>query len=563
GAFSLRNAVWADYDGLVWNTLTLKPKAKAALVSLEIESPLTLEFSDVTGGWGSTWLGNGDGGIQIYQEYTGYQDNPPGRPNPVRVEMENGLRTWRMLFTNGPAISGAPFDVALGFMATPARPKIVRTPMCDPRAITGGGAWFPPGLEYKPGADLGHDYYGGGGGGRLYIHTSPVNPVVDASGNDDARLYGAEWYTDPFGSFWNMTDIASKSFNDYFVWREWRYQQKYGLGGLYYDNPHREGLKIRALIKRMVSMLMLDPGFDPWTRTIGGASNGYLDLRYMSFWNYHWDGEDLNGAIGQWKTYIGHITPERYRAQYMGNNLSWPVMFLGQGRMRPEWVEAAGGNETVYDHMSGLYLLHDSGGGVCCILPGALHGIYSKRMQDAIDRHGIGHWAYQFLPYWHQDIVTLPSTNLYTSFYFARPTELADAAPEAIDAYFERYQTRCLPAFMRQKNRAIVAQSRPALAAMKDKTVMLVYNHSDWAGELRLKPDWKKIGLGAPADLMVENAVHRTGIRMEKTKDREGKETEQPVFFDRPAEYARIEGEDLVFPMTKWSYRMIVLEKKP
>jgi translation elongation factor P/translation initiation factor 5A len=33
------------------------------------------------------------------------------------------------------------------------------------------------------------------------------------------------------------------------------------------------------------------------------------------------------------------------------------------------------------------------------------------------------------------------------------------------------------------------------------------------------------------------------------------------VYEEDPAEYARIEGDELVFPMTKWNYRMIVIEK--
>jgi hypothetical protein len=99
------------------------------------------------------------------------------------------------------------------------------------------------------------------------------------------------------------------------------------------------------------------------------------------------------------------------------------------------------------------------------------------------------------------------------------------------------------------------------LKHMKDKAILIVYNNSDWEGVMRLAVDWEKLGLGAPETLTAENAVHRTGFRVEKVTNEKGKETEKGVFFDKPEEYAKIEDGRLVFPMTKFNYRMIVLEK--
>ena len=88
-----------------------------------------------------------------------------------------------------------------------------------------------------------------------------------------------------------------------------------------------------------------------------------------------------------------------------------------------------------------------------------------------------------------------------------------------------------------------------------------MYNDTAWEGEMRLQPDWAKLGLGEPEALTAENAVHRTGFRLEKAKDKDRKESEKAVFFDRPEEFARIEIGGLVFPMSKWNYRMLVIEK--
>jgi hypothetical protein len=100
------------------------------------------------------------------------------------------------------------------------------------------------------------------------------------------------------------------------------------------------------------------------------------------------------------------------------------------------------------------------------------------------------------------------------------------------------------------------------LKLMADKAILVVYNNSDWEGELRLQPDWKTLGLGAAETLTAENAVHSTGFRVETVKNDEGEDVEKAVFFNRPEEFARIDNGELVFPMTKWNYRMIVIEKR-
>jgi hypothetical protein len=563
---SVKNVVWAEYDGLLWCTLTVTPRKKVDIDSLVVEVPLNRAFSDVHILGGGYWIGNGDGGVQVFQEdNTFFVDDK----NPVRVDTEDGLATWRMVLIDKPTELTAPYTITLGMMATPVRPKVWRTAAFDERSVQGGGPWFPQGLEFMPAADPGVDYYSGAHGGRLYVHTE-IKPTphitTDAEGTTDWDRYGYEWVRDPgyryAGSGRVVMDLHSKSFREYFVWRFWRYQQKYGFAGLYFDNPDREGLATREVIKRMNNIALGNTKFHPWAQPIGGATNGFVDMRYMSFWQYHWDGEHLNGAIQQWHTYIGHINPASYRKEYMGHNLGWPVMFLGQGRITREWVEANGGAEAVFDQIYGLNLLHD-GGNVCCILPGDVTRQLQLRRQEDVKALSLHHWAYQFLPYWRQDIVTLPREGLYASLYIGHPTALARADANTIDAYFERYQPRQLPEVLRTLNRQKVEHARDELAAMPDKAFLVVYNDSDWQGEVRLKVDWQQLGLGAPDTLQVTNALHRTGFRVEKARDKDGKEVEKGVYFERTEEFAKIENGELVFPMTKHNYRLIVIEQRP
>ena len=63
------------------------------------------------------------------------------------------------------------------------------------------------------------------------------------------------------------------------------------------------------------------------------------------------------------------------------------------------------------------------------------------------------------------------------------------------------------------------------------------------------------LGMEKKAVIKVVGKPYACSTRMD------GKEIEKAVFFDRPEEYAKIEGEELVFPMTKWNYRVIVLGK--
>ena len=70
---------------------------------------------------------------------------------------------------------------------------------------------------------------------------------------------------------------------------------------------------------------------------------------------------------------------------------------------------------------------------------------------------------------------------------------------------------------------------------------------------------WKHAGT-------VENAVHRFRVKYLDPKAVDSNDLdlkkEQFTLEENPAEYARVEGDTLIFPMTDWNYRMIVLEAK-
>ncbi len=595
GQLALTHAFWAEYDGLLWSTLTATPQGKATVASLEIEVPLDPTFTDVIKASGAVgalkpegyrqvlgpvWLGNGDGGIQwLPGEATLHVRDG----KPVRVEVAPEGATLRIVLVDQPTELDGPYVVQFGLIATPVRPKLTRTAFFRPRSTRGGGPFYPKGLEAMPAADPGVDYYSGGSkAGNLYVWTADVCTAVDASGTEDFSRYGAEWMSDPFQRprrGWETEVVSpttsSDSFRDYFVWRYWRYQQKYGYTGHYCDNPGGGStLEVRDLLRRLYNVTSSNPHFAAREANIGLASNGGFNMGFGAFFTYQWDGEHLNSVINSKQpTYRGLIDPAAFRAEYMGYNWGWPVMFLGQARINPAWVAGAGGPEAVIDQFQGLELLHDchpSG----WHFPGPMDEV-CKRAQDAYAKLDLSHWIYQFTPYWKQDIVALPDKNMHVSFYIARPSKLAATDPNDHMGYpwgnraatFMHYfepslpKFEYLPPYIRSENFCDTEAARKQFPNLRDRAVMVVYNNTAWEGEMRLKPDWQRLGLGPPETLKVENAVHRTGFRLEKQKDKDGKEVEKAAFFERPEESARIDRGEVVFPMTRWNYRMIVLER--
>ena len=86
--------------------------------------------------------------------------------------------------------------------------------------------------------------------------------------------------------------------------------------------------------------------------------------------------------------------------------------------------------------------------------------------------------------------------------------------------------------------------------------ICIFCNESDFAGEMHLKLDWKKIGFESAEEVVAENAVHAFDVHFNDPKNG-GFE-----YVSNPKETARIEDGELKFPMTPWNYRMIVLRKK-
>ncbi|HOL22883.1 MAG TPA: DUF6067 family protein, partial [bacterium] len=377
---SLKNEFWAEYDGFLWNTVTVSPVKGTEIVSMELEVPLTKEFTDVintcdyslrtTGklkpeGYTGpatrpVWLGNADGGLQLIP----FEDNRyfvSDIKKTINVTRSDEGATLHLTIIDTPGEFKSPYNVQFGLIATPVRPNINRTPYFSKKGITGGGAWFPQGMEFMAAPDPGFDFYGyGSKAGRIYVHPAPLNVspeslAKDAIGGED-YLFADEFRENPAEQTLShiKTDYRHQQVIDYFVWRHWKYQHKYGFKGLYYDGASGYTLGMRQFMKRMYNITMSNTLFAGREINIGIHSSGMFNMGLLGFGTYTWDGENYNGIINaNQQTYLGVTDTAMYRAQHMGYNLGgWPVMFLGQGRIRREWVEANGGPEAVFDQIS-------------------------------------------------------------------------------------------------------------------------------------------------------------------------------------------------------------------
>lgn len=256
-------------------------------------------------------------------------------------------------------------------------------------------------------------------------------------------------------------------------------------------------------------------------------SSGMPNMAYMAFCEVFFDGENLNSLINdRQQTYRGVLTPERFRAEYMGHNFGPQLWWLGQSRIPAEFAQKHG-PENLVDHVAGLMLLHDVpiifAGGFG--LGGCDHA--AVRHERAIQRYELYGLAYQFIPYWRQKAATGLRDRQFVSWYIRRPVQP-------------------------HPHHWALFTAHDVDASLPHRAIGIFCNESDWRGEMVVKLDLQQLGFKQGVEIKAINAVHSTGFRMNGN---------QPEYPPNPAETATLIGNELRFPMTEWNYRMIVLEE--
>jgi hypothetical protein len=521
------------------------------------------------------WVGNAYGGIQWLAQSTVSWHNSDVTKQVQVIPSADGA-TIRITFVDVPTFLDAPLTVAFGIVATPTRDRYVeyrKFLSANPR-IAWNYAFFPKGFEMTPAAELWATNYGSfirerpeevkpgswwTRGTRRFSDKSYTGPYV-SSGRTNSNVE----YFDAFGDEWraNVNDTSigsvavtqsSPSYRDFFVWRYWKLMQKNPFAALYYDvsrpvqtnNIYGGGgavkggrlvmtesvLGTREIAKRMYHLVK--------ERYPDGIvkyhMSGQVNMAWLSFTDSLVDGENTASIVRSNprypRTYRTLIGPARYRAEYMGHNFGpvgdWLTQFTRHGGWDHEDINTPAGADAT-DHILGLTLLHDSS-----LWKAYMSSLASERFEEALRRHDWGA-NYKMIPYWEQQIVKAPK-NMFVSL-FVVPTETPRT--KAVDSAGSYYKTLGVPA---------------------KKAILVICNESDFEGTVKLPVDWETLGFQSTEGLSVENAVHSTTLI--KVHDEEsGKETWK--LGPNPDETASIAGGKLVFPMTPWNFRMIVLENK-
>lgn len=136
----ISNASYIEYDGMVWNEFEIKPQGSVTVDELILEIPLKKEWTELikpyndyrlleTGklpaeGWKGDaskmpWVGNGDGGFQVFQEATATWVG--SRVTEV-LPGEDGSILMRLHIIDETVKLNTPLKFALGWMASPVKP---------------------------------------------------------------------------------------------------------------------------------------------------------------------------------------------------------------------------------------------------------------------------------------------------------------------------------------------------------------------------------------------------------------------------------------------------------
>ncbi|MDD5708492.1 MAG: DUF6067 family protein, partial [Kiritimatiellae bacterium] len=479
GNLSISADIRMEYDGFCWVKLTFAPVSGTVdIESLAFEEPFAAAFSDVVNageyslvGTGKfpdqlfsksatlpIWVGNGDAGLQTFVETLATWHVKDMQATLQLLPGKDG-GTMRYNLVDQPLTLSKPRTIEFGWTATPVRPKIWRTNLEPARAHrTSYFVWYAsPGWQVGDQGWAKSVPYNGGMTSPYYDNNGwmCMQPYMNTDFipvDSDVEEFGDEWLANKDDRWRGGGGICisyhSKSVRDWIMWRMHELFKRAPYGGWYYDvvspiasaNPYANAgvllddgiraptkslLGLRDLTKRLYTLCR-------HTYADGQAmihSSGMPNMAFMSFCEILFDGENLNSSINsQQPTYRGIITPERFRAEYMGHNLGPKLWFLGQGRIP---IDAARkyGPDVLADQVVGLMLLHDTQ----VVSAGGWGGIAAEnravwhcdkaviRDHEAIRRDDLYSPGYRFLPYWRQNAATGLKDRQFVSWFIRQP----------------------------------------------------------------------------------------------------------------------------------------------
>jgi len=500
GDFTVSSNSYVEFDGMNWTTLKVTPdKKQAALDGLTFEIPIgsdwaklmTLGHDDYdlkqTGtlpkaGWKGAaetmpWIGNGDGGIQLFQESTAFWK---GSKTVEVLPDENGRTLIKVHFIDVKTELDKPFEISFGWITSPTRPEakdhrdrrflsdsalqyfkttdnyLQKAVAVNPDIkswITWWQGWWWKAKGYEGNPDA---------GGSLPVPRDDLDPnsgVRDFEGipityapyfrltnmfttnSPWFQQFGDEWVPDVNKVIhsedpqdFTYVSQASRSLRDFYAWGFNQLLTKTNTQAIYYD---LSAMRSDTNIYHGAGVKMADGSIEPTFNILGMRESmkrlytllkeknphglviyhmsGEPMLPFGSFADEFLDGENLYAQLDRKENrgYEKILPIDKFRAEYSAQNNFGPETLFLPEFERAQSIRKDEWKTLGYGHMD--YLL-----GLILLHDsnvswGWMDISHITKVYTAIDATGLnGNW--EFVPYWDQKYFSLPS-GVYDSLY--------------------------------------------------------------------------------------------------------------------------------------------------
>jgi len=588
GSLPVKVTGWMEFDGFLWTRLTVAAKKNARIGRLRLEIPMRSDVATLQHGglrmhfrprdgkvyawkfpilWQPfIWLGNEEVGLQwsTGDDYS-WRNANKDETMSLRPGRSEVLLTANLV--DHAVEPDGPLRFTFGLHATPVKPlpRDWRRYHAgfgptrigpDGRARSGWAVFYQRWNAQTDATPKGVFGYQAPGPNtrRLIARTNSegVKPLlywnVDTvwRGAPAYRAFRSEWHPDnppalPFdtcpgratGKVWR----TAASFRD---WAVWRYHKTLvenpwlveGIAGFYNDvvqgfwgvepRPDRSGiirtrhelLGVRELQKRFYVLVQNEfPG-----KVLVNHQSGDTHMSQLAFAHAYVTGENFRSMkkIGEELGYYHVLDLDACRATLLGARWGVAVVFLpeiwgGNNRLFKKAVSTEAGMKGA-EHLAGLLLVHD-----VIPWPAYVHPLPFLRTAAAKEQFGWDEKT-RFTGYWKSnELVRLES----------------DVSPVVVSVF-----------------------ERPG------KVMFVVFNNSDSDARVTLSPDWKKLGVAPPAELL--DALTAPGIpdgRLDVRAYGRGKLIFRPA--EKPRRTIRVPLKSLKaeFAVPKRNFRVLVAQQ--
>ncbi|MDP6358741.1 MAG: DUF6067 family protein, partial [Planctomycetota bacterium] len=524
---------WAEYDGLMWFKIAVRGKKWTKLNYLKLQIPIKKEWSslvnsygDIVGKlpekgirkhWQPVWLGNEKGGLQWLTDSTAsWKLDRPDRAVTVKPRLEDTL--LEITFLDHPSKLPHGLRTEFGLIATPVRPPkdwhfTGRSPLGDDWAI---GNYSPAGEAANPKAwpdgSYGRHVKNAGTQEEERVELAPrVALDVCRAGKSapgqkmTAALnhYFYEWAAtgqQPFLPGPKALNIAtsSQTWQDFLVWNYSDMYDRNRYSGFYVEGanpgfsdnldagsgqlldkvayPRWSLLGTRKLLKRMFEMLRKKEPYGSVRLRVDGPILAPL----IGFCEMVATGDSVNRHFSlEEPNAYQHLTLDQFRARFLGTNFGpycwWRppngLVFKGELEDGQQPSDLYGDVDRESRWLAGIALLHH-----CPVWPNLIPGKWSG-IQKAVDDYGLDQANWSFNGYWDNP-----------------PARLQPGQENLVVSAF------------------VVADREAAVS--EHRALFVIFNNSDWSGEVKVVPDWKSLNM-SPAKTRFE--VAGTGRKLTAT----------------------------------------------